>query len=71
MNVVKGNEILLGLAEEYLSNKAIIDEIKAIILSPPPRVAVRGIFEMINKNKNKPFTHEDKDKFDDLFYFFG
>ncbi|WP_155407665.1 hypothetical protein [Pluralibacter gergoviae] len=71
MNIEQGNYILLNLAVKYIEDVELIYEIKKIISSPPPRVAIRGIFELINKNKTKEFTAEDKEMFDDLFYFFG
>ncbi len=71
MNINEGNKILLELAKKYLSDNDLIDEIERVIASLPKRVAVRGVFEIINNNKIKPFNKEDKEKLDDLFYFFG
>ena len=71
MNVEQGNYILLNLSKEYIEDSDIICEIKEIISSPPPRVAIRGVFELIDRNKVKEFSFEDKEMIDVLFYLFG
>ncbi|EMH4164437.1 hypothetical protein RJ498_003758 [Pluralibacter gergoviae] len=71
MNIKQGNYILLNLSIEYIEDVGIICEIKEIISSPPPRVAIRGVFELIDKNKVKEISVEDKEIIDELFHFFG
>lgn len=71
MNIEQGNNVLLKLSGKYLEDIEIICEIKKIISSPPPRVAIRGVFELINRNKVREFSVEDKEVIDELFYFFG
>lgn len=71
MNIKEGNELLLSLVKKYVRDEEVIKKVEDIISSPPPRVAIRGVYEIIRENKVMDISEADKDKFNDLFYFFG
>ena len=71
MNIKQGNLLLLSLTKKYISDENVLNEIEKIVFSPPPRVAIRGIYEIIMENKTADISKEDGEAFDDLFYFFG
>jgi hypothetical protein len=72
MDQGEARSVLNDLISIYVSDHSISERLRNIVQDRNlPRVPVRGVIDDIIKSKSDDFSKEDKEKIDDLMYYFG